>query len=115
MAERQPLPPPEEGEPAEVEFQEEVTPPPVPVRPRRGSREFPTPPAPPRERLTVGDRDYEVDTGVAAYIRSKEQNNARLDAIERAHQASEQWRQGVRSEEHTSELQSLRHLACRLL
>ena len=95
MAERSPLPPPEEGAPAEIDFQEEAAPPPAPVRPRRGAREVPTPPAPPRERLTVGEREYEVDPGVAAYIRAMEQNNARLDAIERAHQQTEQWRQGV--------------------
>src|SRR5205814_825667 len=34
---------------------------------------------------------------------------------ERRGQAGERGREGVRSEEHTSELQSLRHLVCRLL
>lgn len=93
MAEYQP--PPEVDAPAEIEFQEEVTPPPVPSRPRRGSREFPTPPAPPRERISVGDREYEVDPGIAAHIRSMEQAYGRLEQIERSHQESQQWRQGI--------------------
>lgn len=94
MAEYQP--PPEVDAPAEVDFQEEVSAPPqAPVRPRRGSREFPTPPAPPRERLTVGDREYEVDPGVAAYVKQMEQAYGRLEQIERSHQESQQWRQGI--------------------
>jgi hypothetical protein len=95
MAERAPLPPPEEVEAAEIEFQEEVTPSPAPLRPRRASREYPTPPPPPTERVRVADQEYEVPPAVAVQVRQWEQAQARLDAIERAHQASEQWRQGV--------------------
>jgi hypothetical protein len=94
MAERQPLPP-EEVEPAEVDFHEEASPPPAPVRPRRASREYPTPPAPPTERVRVADQDYDVPPAVAVQVRQWEQAQARLDAIERAHQQTEQWRQGV--------------------
>lgn len=88
-------PPPEQGEPAEIDFQEEVTPPPAPTRPRRASREYPTPPPPPRERITVGDREYEVEPGVAAHLRSMEQAYGRLEQIERHSQETAAWREGV--------------------
>jgi hypothetical protein len=100
MAERQrQAPPPEpqdEGMEVDVE-QEQYTPPPVPQRPRRGSREYapPPPPAPQTERVRIEDAEYDVPPAVAAQVRSWEQAQARLDAIERSHQASEQWRQGV--------------------
>jgi hypothetical protein len=94
MAERQPLPP-EKVEPAEVEFHEEASPPPAPARPRRASREYPTPPPPPTERVRVADQDYDVPPAVAVQVRQWEQAQTRLKAIERAHQQTEQWRQGV--------------------
>lgn len=93
MAEYQP--PPEPVEPAEIDFQEEVTPPAAPVRPRRGSREYPTPPPPPRERISVGEREYEVDPGVAAYVKQMEQAYGRLEQIERHAQDQAAWREGV--------------------
>jgi hypothetical protein len=100
MAERQrQAPPPEpqdEGMEVDVE-QEQYTPPPAPQRPRRGSRELqtPPPPAPTTERVRIEDADYDVPPAVAAQVRSWEQAQARLDAIERQHQQTEQWRQGV--------------------
>jgi hypothetical protein len=90
MAEYQP--PPEVDGPAEIDFQEEVTPPASPVRPRRGSREYPTPP---RERISVGEREYEVDPGVAAYVKQMEQAYGRLEQIERHAQDQAAWREGV--------------------
>src|SRR5262245_65340198 len=48
--------------------------------------------------------------------RAEELRDVARDARARAHQAAERARKSVqRSEEHTSELQSLRHLVCRLL
>jgi len=47
------------------------------------------------ERVRIEDQEYEVPPAVAAQVRSWEQAQARLDAIERRHQESEQWRHGV--------------------
>lgn len=90
------LPPPDVDVPAEIDIQDEVSAPPAaPPRPRRGSREYPTPPPPARERISVGEREYEVDPGVAAYVKQMEQAYGRLEQIERSHQESQQWRQGI--------------------
>jgi hypothetical protein len=99
MAERQrQVPPPEPAEDMEVDVQEEqYTPPEAPQRPRRATRQYPTPPppAPSTERVRIEDAEYDVPPAVAAQVRSWEQAQARLDAIERSHQQTEQWRQGV--------------------
>lgn len=100
MAERQrqaPPPEPDDGMEVDVE-QEQYTPPEAPQRPRRATRQYPTPPppaAPQTERVRIEDAEYDVPPAVAAQVRSWEQAQARLDAIERQHQQTEQWRQGV--------------------
>lgn len=99
MAERQrQTPPPPEIDDGMEDVavpQEESVPPPPPPRPRRGSREYPTPPPPPVERVRVADQEYEVPPAVAASLRAMEQQQQRLEQIERAHQDNQQWRQGI--------------------
>src|SRR5262245_2309240 len=62
-----------------------------------------------------------VAGGVKASWRSPSERESRPEkhhsppTAERAHSAANDVSSGARSEEHTSELQSLRHLVCRLL
>src|SRR2546422_7401901 len=67
-------------------------------------------------RAEHGDRALvrRVEVGEGAALRARARGGAQLDAVV-AQALGRRRAEGVRSEEHTSELQSRLHLVCRLL
>src|SRR5262245_62245842 len=73
------------------------------------------PPRRPPMRLVPGRRDVEEILEDAVAMLGGDALGMKLDAVYRKFLVRKPHHQPVRSEEHTSELQSLRHLVCRLL